>query len=252
MTPRKRKNSLARRLHRSFGAGAAIFVLFMVLSGIAINHSNDLGLDQRPVVQTLLLDWYGLDKPDSIYSFTAGTNWISFAGSQLYLNGNPVTTIQNGVGAIATGDRLIVAASRELLLLDRRGNLIERVSWEQADANSIESIGTLPDGGVVVKSRQQVWLSSEQLLSWQTLSDPSAQPQWSSSAPSPESIQQAINQHYRGDSLNLEQVLLDVHSGRIFGTIGILIYDLMALAVGFIAISGMILWVRGRRNGKRK
>ena len=63
MTPRNRKNSLARRLHRSFGAGAAIFVLFMVLSGIAINHSNDLGLDQRPVVQTLLLDWYGLDKP---------------------------------------------------------------------------------------------------------------------------------------------------------------------------------------------
>ena len=65
MTPRKRNSSLTRRLHRSIGAGAAFFVLFMVLSGIAINHSNDFGLDQQPVEQSVLLDWYGLEKPDS-------------------------------------------------------------------------------------------------------------------------------------------------------------------------------------------
>ena len=252
MAVKKRKNSLTRRLHRSLGAGAAIFILFMVLSGITMNHSHDLGLDQQTVSQPLLLDWYGLDKPDNIYSFTADTNWFSFAGSQLYLNGSPVSTIPNGVGAIATDQLLVVAASRELLLLDRSGNLIERVNWQQADSASIEAIGTLADGRVVVRSGQQVWFSADELLNWQQLNDPAAQPNWSSSTPAPESIQQAIIQHYRGDSLNLEKVLLDLHSGRIFGTIGILIYDLLALAVGFLAISGMILWLRGRRNGKRK
>ena len=29
------------------------------------------------------------------------------------------------------------------------------------------------------------------------------------------------------------------------------VYDLLALAVAFLAISGLIFWLRGRRNGKQ-
>jgi uncharacterized iron-regulated membrane protein len=50
----------------------------------------------------------------------------------------------------------------------------------------------------------------------------------------------------------MEQLFLDLHSGRIFGTAGTLIYDLLALVVGFLAISGVVLWFRGLRNGKKK
>jgi hypothetical protein len=252
MAHRKRKTSLARRLHRSLGAFAALFVLFMVASGIVINHSNDMGLDQRPVSQPLLLDWYGLDKPAFIYSFAADRHWVSFAGSQLYLNGESVSAISNGIGAIASGELLIAAGSDELLLLNADGRLIERIAWVGADAGPVEAIGSLPNGVVAVRSMQRVWLSNTDLINWQKLNDTSIRPQWSFSTPAPEEIQQAITKHYRGDKLNLEQLLLDLHSGRIFGTIGILIYDLLALAVGFLAISGMILWLRGRRNGERK
>jgi len=252
MARRNRNPSLARRLHRSLGAGAAIFVLFIVISGITINHSNDLGLDQQAVSQPLLLDWYGLHDPEDIYSFAAGNNWLSFAGSQLYLNGKPVTTINNGVGAVASGEWLIAAGSKEILLLSDDGKLVERIAWQQAGAASIDSIGLLPGGEIVVRSMQQSWASDTELLSWQKIDIAASNPSWSYSAPAPESLQQAIRQHYRGENLNLERVLLDLHSGRIFGTIGILIYDLLALTVGFLAISGMILWLRGRRNGKRK
>ena len=248
----KRKPSLSRRLHRSFGAGAALFVILMVASGIAINHSNDLGLDQQPVTQPLLLNWYGIGEPQSIYSFAAGNHWLSFAGSQLYLDGHAVSAISNGVGAIIASDQgLIAAGSKELVWLDSEGRLIERIAWQQAGAGSIDAIGVLPGGGVVVRSMQQTWLSDTDLLGWKMLEDTTISPVWSHSTPAPEAIQVAITRHYRGDKLSFEQLLLDIHSGRIFGTPGILIYDLLALAVGFLAISGMILWIRGKRNGKR-
>lgn len=250
MARNKPQVSVARRLHRSLAAVAAIFIIFMVLSGVAINHSNGLGLDQRHVSQALLMDWYGLEAPEHIHSFAVGSDWLSFAGSQLYLNDQPVSTISNGIGAVSSHDMLIVAGSDEWLLLNNNGMLIERAPWALSDSETIESIGLLTDGSVVVKSAGRLWLADTELLNWQQTNDPNATPTWSHSEPAPEALQQAITRHYRGNGLSLERILLDAHSGRLFGSIGVFVVDLLALIVGILAISGLVLWIRGRRNGK--
>lgn len=251
MARKKTQPSVTRRLHRSFGAATAVFVIFMVLSGMAINHSTGLGLDQRRVSQPFLLSWYGLDGPQHILSFEVGRDWLSFAGSQLYLNGNAITTISNGIGAVSSGDLLIAAGSEELLLLDRDGRLIERIYWDASGAGPIDSIGMLANGIAVVKSTDQIWSADADLLNWQRAGDTITSPLWSHSKPAPELIRQAITLQYRGGGLSLEQLLLDFHSGRVFGSVGVLVYDLLALAIGFLAVSGLVLWLRGKRNGNR-
>ena len=241
-----------RRLHRSFGVFAAIFVLFMVLSGLAINHSNGLGLDQRHVSQPFLLSWYGLGKPSSIHSYAVGDNWLSFAGSQLYLNDSSVATIADGVGAVSNGKLLIAAGSEELLLLDEDGNLVERIPWSSISTAPIDAIGVYSNMMVTVRSADQIWLADEEFLNWRQSEETNEHPLWSFSEPAPDDLQKAITRLYRGEGLSLERVLLDLHSGRIFGTFGVLVYDLLALALGFLSISGLVLWFRGRRNGKSK
>jgi len=238
-----------RRWHRLFGAGLSVFVIFMVLSGLAINHSNGLGFDKRYVSQALLLEWYGLGAPEDIDSFAVENDWLSFAGSQLYLNGIFVATISRGVGAVANGDMLITAGSEELLLLDRQGSLIERIPWGHPGTGPIELIGVTDGNRVVVRSLDQLWMADSEFLSWQRVSGDGESPVWSSSQAAPSAIHETITRHYRGDGLSLERLLLDFHSGRAFGKMGIFVYDLLALAVGFLAISGLIFWWRGRRNG---
>jgi hypothetical protein len=249
---RKRPASSARRLHRSLGAGAALFVFFMVLSGLAINHSNVLGLDQRQVSQPYMLGWYGLGEPENIDSFAVGDNWLSFAGSQLYLNDKSVATVSGGVGAISNGDLLIAAGSDELLLLDHDGNLVERLPWTSIGTSAIKSIGLAENTGVMVKSGDRLWLADTNLLNWRVAEDDFTGLTWAQSQVPPGDLQQAINRLYRGNGLTMERVLLDLHSGRIFGPVGILVYDLLALALGFLSISGLVLWFRGRRNKKPK
>ena len=249
---KKRPASALRRLHRSLGAGAALFVLFMVLSGLVINHSNGLGLDRKQVSQTFLLDWYGLEKSGSVVSFAIGHDWLSFAGSQLYLNERPVATVNGGVGAVSTGELLIAAGSDELLLLDLDGNLVERLRWASIDPGPIESIGLDERNAVLVKSGARLWSADAELLNWLPTGDPIAGAKWSTSKPAPDTLQRAIEQTYRGQGLSLEKVLLDLHSGRIFGSIGVLVYDLLALTLGFLSVSGLVLWLRGRKNGKSK
>jgi hypothetical protein len=246
------KRSTTRRLHRFLGAGAAVFIVFMVLSGITINHSNRLGLAQGRVSQAFLLDWYGLEGPEYIHSFAVGNDWISFAGSQLYFNDKAVSTVTSGLGAVASHGMLVAAGSEELILIDNDGQLIERIPWTSRGAGPIESIGLLADGSVVVRSAGQFWSADAELLSWQRAGDTVNTRSWSIPGSAPAILQQHIAQHYRGDGLSLQRLLLDFHSGRIFGSVGVVIYDLLALAVGFLAISGLVLWLRGRRNGNRK
>ena len=252
MTHKKAKASAVRRLHRSFGAGASLFLMFMVLSGLIINHSNGLGLDQRHVTQPLLLGWYGLGGPENINSFKADDHWLSFAGSQLYLDATPISTVSNGIGAVSMGGMIIAAGSDELLLLDGAGTLIERLPANAIGGGPIESIGLLADQTVTVKSMGQLWLADAQLLSWRPSEDSTKTPVWSLPQATPETLHQTLSQQYRGEGVSVERLLLDFHSGRIFGPIGVLIYDLLALAVGFLAVSGLVFWSRGRRNGKRK
>ncbi len=252
MARKKRPASSMRRIHRTLGVFAAIFVIFMVLSGLAINHSNGLGLDQRQVSGPFLLGWYGFAGPENINSFVVGDMRLSFTGSQLYLDDRSVATISDGVGAVSTGELLIAAGRDELLLLDLDGSLIERLPWEPIGMAPIESLGLDENGTVLVKSAGRLWLADAQLLNWQRAGDDISTQHWSLPTPVPDALLQAITRQYRGDGLSLERVLLDLHSGRIFGPIGILVYDLLALALGFLAISGFILWMRGKRNGKRK
>jgi hypothetical protein len=200
----------------------------------------------------LILEWYGLGEPENIRSYEAGGRWLSFTGSELYLDGRPVTTLANGAGAIFNGDFLIAAGSNELILLERDGVLIERIPWDPAGTGPVESIGLLPDGSVALKSRSHMWRGDTQLLKWQIIEQTNVNPQWATSNQAPEEFHLAVMRQYRGAGLSLERLLLDLHSGRIFGTAGLLVYDLLALAVGFLAISGLVIWARGRRNVKNK
>lgn len=252
MANKKSGVSIMRRLHRKLGASAAAFILFMAFSGLAINHTQGLGLDRHHVTQSFLLGWYGIGEPEQIRSFSADGNWLSFAGSQAYFNGNYVSTLSNGVGAIFDGDMLVVAGSNELLILDREGGLVERLPWEHPDSGMIESIGLLENGTVLVKSTGKLWMTDAQLLQWKAIDEATVTPAWSDLAIEPEEIRQNITRHYLGAGLSMEQLLLDLHSGHIFGPVGMWVYDLLALIVGFLAISGIVLWIRGNGNGKKK
>ena len=57
---------------------------------------------------------------------------------------------------------------------------------------------------------------------------------------------------FRGRGLTLERVLLDLHSGRIFGEYGTYIMDAAAVALLWLSCSGLWVWWRRRMKLKKK
>ncbi|MGD9265193.1 MAG: PepSY domain-containing protein [Lysobacterales bacterium] len=242
------KTNAVRRLHRSLGVLGAVFLIWMTVSGILINHSDDLGFATHQVSQPLLLDWYGLAGPERVTSYRLGDVWLSFAGSQLYFNGEALTTLAEGAGAVRMESMLVAAGSRELLLLDHQARLVERLPW--TSPGMVEDIG-LHGGAVIVRAADQLWLADAQLISWKALETPATAVSWSAPEPAPAAVLDQVVAAYRGQGLSLQRVLLDVHSGQFFGSKGVWVYDLLALLVCLLAGSGLVLWFRARSRSYR-
>ncbi len=53
---------------------------------------------------------------------------------------------------------------------------------------------------------------------------------------------------FSGGGIPLDRVILDLHSGRFFGTIGKWIYDITVVGVLALSATGFILFLRTRRR----
>ena len=58
-----------------------------------------------------------------------------------------------------------------------------------------------------------------------------------------------VSEELRGKGINLERLILDLHTGSLFGFSGKLISDLAAIAMIFVTLSGVYnLWMRERKK----
>lgn len=58
-----------------------------------------------------------------------------------------------------------------------------------------------------------------------------------------------VSEDLRGQGINLEKLILDLHTGNLLGLSGKLLSDLAALAMIFITLSGLYnLWMRKRKK----
>ena len=69
--------------HRYMGLAAALFVIVLAVTGLALNHTQELGLDSNYVKSGALLNWYGVQAPENITSYPVdnrsyyGTRFVS-------------------------------------------------------------------------------------------------------------------------------------------------------------------------------
>lgn len=246
-TPRRRRARLRRRLlriHRWVGLIAALVLVVMAATGVALNHTSALGLDRAHVGQDWLLDHYGVGMPAAPVSYALADDWLSWSGDHLYWNGaGPGLRLDPPVGAISADGLALVASQREMLLLDPDGALIERLGPESLPG-PIAGLGRTGDGRAVVRTGDGVFETDSEFLAWspvgdQDSQDPTASVDWSSPEAAPVEIAMRVRAAARQSLLTWERVLLDLHSGRLVGVPGPWLWDLAAVALIFLAASGV-------------
>ncbi len=250
---RRRTKQLGKKLakrfrlwHRRLGIFCALFIMLMAITGIAINHSNHLTIDSISVQQAWLLDYYGISPPNTLAIYQTQPFSLASSDNLVWVQHQLAVEASSAIkGIIAFKNMLIAVDSDHLYILSQDSELMEKQDVSMGLPRGIKAIGF--DGQIWLKTQTEYFMTDDQLIEW-TQAIPTASIFWSQALDTQAAQLESDNISLlaRSSHLTWERVLLDIHSGRFFGTFGPWFMDLVALSLIIMAISGIYLWQQGR------
>ncbi|TRX58054.1 PepSY domain-containing protein [Thalassomonas sp. M1454] len=238
-----------RETHRQLGMLLAFFMIFLAVTGIIINHGNSLNLDRTKVGVNWILDHYNIEAPEQVqkFSLAENKNALFVVGKQVWLANTLLFTSDNDITAAAIWQQFILISSdNNLRLYNLAGQLVDVMDKASGLPGNIKTL--FVDGNdVYLKTAQGVFLSNDELYSWQQYESNKHLEHWSQATTISTAETQHYQQQYRTQILNWERVVIDIHSGRFFASLGVLFMDLVALFIIILSMSGIYMWIRQAR-----
>ncbi len=218
------------RWHRRMGVLLSAFLLWMVISGVLLNHGDDFQLDQQAVDSTFWLNWYGVQSTES--NITIDNKTLSITQSGLYLAQQNLGDCSSLLGVMRLADMIVIACPQHLLLLTSNGELIDQTDSLHGLQQTFTA--TMSEANIAyLQTTNNVYrLNTDDLSLSLSTYQPST---WL------KPIQPAAR-------ISVERWLLDAHSGRLLGHWGVWFVDALALILVILVLSG---WALAKKRHQR-
>ncbi len=241
-----RRNSLklSYRLHRTIGLCIALPILVIAVTGILLNHSVALKLNDLFITNQLVLSWYNLVPRTPAQGAQTNKHWFVVVEDLLYCDAVRLSEISGTLrGAAVLRDISVVATTAELIVVAPDCNsVVEKLGPESLPAGEIKAIEAAGDR-FFVETSSGVYESPPSLANFQ-ISSRSPLASREPGSPPPEILERVLDD-WRQRGISAWRVIIDMHSGAIFGRFGSLIGDVAALALIALVWSG---WYNSRRK----
>ena len=234
-------------LHHRMGVVSALFVLLLSFTGLVLHHGSSLGLDSQFITSSPLLNWYNIEVPGITLSYTAGNRRASIIEQAIYFDDAMLPGSYNNLAGIVESEfGFVIATNNRLILLTEQGELVEVLASVNGVPAGITAIGVGVGGVAILDSAAGLVQANLDSLRWEAVVDAGIVDNWSAASTVPEGLEAAIREHFRSTLLSVERLVLDLHSGRIFGAAGALLVDIMAVLFMLMAATGVWIWLRRR------
>lgn len=216
------------RWHRRIGLVLSIFLLWMLASGILLNHSDDLSLSKRFLNNTKLLQWYGVAPPPRYQAFDKN---IDVTTDGLWLEQQNLGHCSSFLGIAILDEMSVAACAERIVLLSNQAEVIDQIDEPRGLKQRFLAMSQY-NQTIFLKDEHSIYQLNTDDLSFSVV-NPSQSLSWF--APSLPSKQ-----------ISLERVLLDAHSGRLLGGWGKYLVDAFAAILFILLISGW--WLAKKRH----
>lgn len=227
-----------RRWHARLGLTAALLFIVLIVTGVALNHTERLGLAHTPIQSPAMTRWYGLPTPQVLAIYEAGGQFIATPEVWLYQGRRLPDSGGAVIGVVHTPELLAIATAQTLNLYTTTGERIDTLRGVALPDAPITRLGRNANA-IVMKTDKDVFSSVDGVI-WQANT---GEVVWAQAlSADPKTLAQAHTQ--LSPSLPLERIVLDLHSGRLFGSYGPWVMDAAALVLLILSISGF--WIQWR------
>ena len=249
--PRRNLNIFLRDWHRRAGLFAFLFMGWLGFSGILINQSPSWGYDTDRIYWEPVMWLYSLKPTPPENGFGSGGHWLAVTPEGTVLDARPVippVAAPVGLAVIELdGQKLMFVANAEhVAVLTLDGKRYDELRSPILPIQSVRRIGTVtaaPDS--IAVQDLDAFQSADGGTSWKPV-DP-AQVTWSAESPLPAAERERLVAFSR-PYVTLEHILVDAHSGALFGRGGVWVINTVGLAAILLAVSGIWMWWRTGRK----
>lgn len=235
----KRRRHFARKWHRWLGLLAALPVLWIALSGLMLNHAERLGFNDRMVTSAWVLRHYNQIPEGKPYAFLVGDRIITGWSGELFLDQKLLPLQGELVGAVAFKGQLIIATPEKIAVFDGSDDLLLELDDLSLPGTPVQAVEVV-DEQFHLKSANQTFVLSDDFFSAEKASIEIASVSPKELLPADEKVLTKAIHSRRG--MPLSRVILDAHSGNIFGWPGWVITDLAAVGLIILTLLGLRLY----------
>jgi len=248
MARKGRRQTRIRRLHSWLGIILLIPLVVACVTGMILNHTVDLDLSNRHTSASWIQARYGMELEGEPEAYgLEGKAYAATWDGHIFHASSIVDDSSSLVAAVPLRDGTAVVTTTAVHYFDLAGELVETMSSATLPATPISRAGRTGDLTLVLESPTGTFTSDENLLSF-TESPDDQETFWSTVVTPSESDVKTWKTTFSGDGVPLDRVILDLHSGRFFGTVGKWIYDITVVGVLVLSVTGFVLFLRGRRR----
>lgn len=236
--------------HRRLGIFAALIAIYLSLTGLLLNHSDDLGLNDSHISNTLLLRLYGI-KPPTGQRAGSRKFYVDKLADTLFLDKRVIGQYDSSlIGLVTLGQLLVIALNNSLLLLTQDGELVETLTRSNGLPGQIDRVGR-SGSSLIIKSGKYIYQSDTDILNWQAVDDLKTRVSWSKLEPIPSGTEAILHSQLATYGPSWERFLQDLHSGRFFKLPGTLLIDLTGVFLLLLSISGIVSFTMRKKAIKR-
>ncbi len=249
--PRKNLTIFLREWHKRAGLFAFVFMGWLGFSGVVINESSSFGYDTVPIYWSPVMWLYGLKAEPPESGFTASGHTLAVTPEGTVLDARPVVpAVKAPIGLVAGGTHeaplLFLANAEHVAVVTLDGKRYDELRSPILPVSQIRRIGKVKGVAESIAVQElDAFQSVDGGTNWKPV-DP-ATVDWSVAGELPASEREKLMPFSR-PSVTLEHVLVDAHSGAIFGRAGVYVINTVGIAAVFLAISGVWMWWRTSRK----
>jgi hypothetical protein len=224
---------------------AAMLMLAHMVSGLLLNHAAALQLERHFVSWNWLLKHYDKGEVEADAVYLIDNKIFSQFDGRVFVDAKPITHLERPVvGGIKLEDLIVLATDKALILLNREAEFVDRLGAADGVPAPIQNIG-IYHGEPVVQAKSGMWRSNFMLDIWEPMSLQGVS--WSEPHPMPDKVAADLQTFFHGKGVSLEQLLKDIHHGRVFGPAGVWLVDIISVLMLMLAMGGLWCWAKPRK-----